>query len=48
VRRAGDQACQNKVRDAKGFSLKFQYGWEWPTKQQWNRGQHYGYCWAPR
>jgi hypothetical protein len=47
VRRAGDAACQRRVRSRSGFALQFRYGWEWPTREQWAVGQHYGYCWAP-
>ncbi|NUR06926.1 MAG: hypothetical protein HOQ45_07950 [Nocardioidaceae bacterium] len=47
VRRAGDSACKDRVRAQSADTLKFQYGWEWPTSAQWKRGQHYGYCWAP-
>lgn len=47
VRTSGDSTCQSRVRQSSGFSLKFRYGWEWPTREQWNAGQHYGFCWAP-
>ncbi len=47
VRTAGDETCKDRVRQISGSSLRFRYGWEWPTKDQWRRGQHFGYCWAP-
>jgi Septum formation len=47
VKQAGDSDCQDKVRAAEGFTLKFTYGWEWPTQDQWDAGQHFGYCWQP-
>lgn len=47
VRRTGDEACRNRVRAQAADPLKFRYGWEWPTREQWQRGQHFGYCWAP-
>ncbi len=47
VRRAGDQTCKDRSRARNPSSLKYSYGWEWPTKDQWQAGQHYGYCWAP-
>jgi len=47
VRRAGDSACKDRARASASDALKFQYGWEWPTRDQWNGGQHYGYCWVP-
>lgn len=47
VRQAGDSTCANQVHQRVGFTLKYQYGWEWPSAQQWQQGQHYGFCWAP-
>jgi hypothetical protein len=47
VRRAGDATCKDRARARSDNSLKFSYGWEWPTREQWKAGQHYGYCWAP-
>lgn len=47
VRNAGDETCKDRVRELAGSSLRFRYGWEWPTRDQWRRGQHYGFCWAP-
>ncbi len=47
VRAAGDDACSQEVRGRNDFVLKYEYGWEWPTLDQWVAGQHYGFCWAP-
>jgi hypothetical protein len=47
VRAAGDDTCKDRVRDEIGPSLRFRYGWEWPTREQWQQGQHHGFCWAP-
>ena len=47
VRKAGDSACKDRARARSGDTLKFRYGWEWPTREQWSRGQHYGFCWVP-
>ena len=47
VRRAGDSACQDLAQSRSENTLKFRYGWEWPTREQWDRGQHFGYCWVP-
>ena len=47
VRSAGNATCKERVRAARGFSIRFRYGWEWPSRDQWDRGQRYGYCWAP-
>jgi hypothetical protein len=47
VRRAGNTTCRDLARSRAGSTLRFQYGWEWPTREQWARGQHFGYCWVP-
>ncbi|MGN6128797.1 MAG: septum formation family protein [Nocardioidaceae bacterium] len=47
VRDAGDSTCKDQVRARNPSSLKYSYGWEWPTRKQWQAGQHYGFCWAP-
>jgi hypothetical protein len=47
VRRAGDAGCRDLARSLAPSSLRFRYGWEWPTQQQWTSGQHFGYCWVP-
>ena len=28
-------------------ALDYQWGYEWPTAEQWRAGQTYGLCWAP-
>ena len=47
VRKAGDDDCKDQARSRAADTLKFSYGWEWPTADQWAAGQHYGYCWVP-
>jgi hypothetical protein len=47
VRSAGDSDCKDLARARSSNTLRFRYGWEWPTRQQWDRGQHFGYCWVP-
>jgi hypothetical protein len=47
VRSAGDETCRDRVRADAEDPLTFRYGWEWPSREQWDRGQHFGYCWAP-
>ena len=47
VRRAGDEDCKDIAQARAEDALKFRYGWEWPTRAQWARGQRYGYCWVP-
>lgn len=47
VRESGDEECADYVEDQAGFTTEIEYGWEWPTKVQWEAGQRYGFCWAP-
>ncbi len=47
VRQAGNDDCRGQARARASDSLQFRYGWEWPTREQWLGGQHYGYCWVP-
>jgi hypothetical protein len=47
VRRAGDADCKDVAQARADDTLRFRYGWEWPTREQWARGQRYGYCWVP-
>lgn len=47
VRRAGDDACRDEAAAAAADPLSFEYGWEWPSRQQWQHGQRFGYCWVP-
>jgi len=46
VRAAGEQPCQNAGASASGGSLDYEWGYEWPTAEQWRAGQTYGICWA--
>jgi hypothetical protein len=47
VKSAGD-SCEDEVRAEADNPLSFSWGYEWPTRKQWNAGQHYGFCWAPK
>lgn len=47
ARAAGEERCQGEARAAQDGALQYGYGWEWPTKAQWESGQRHGYCWAP-
>lgn len=47
VRAAGQATCKNAGRDVAQNALDYQWGYEWPTKDQWAAGQTYGICWAP-
>lgn len=48
VRAAGeDSVCSDAARAVAADSLDYQWGYEWPTAEQWAAGQTYGRCWAP-
>ena len=47
VRSAGDEPCKDAGRDVADDKLDFEWGYEWPTAQQWSAGQTYGFCWVP-
>lgn len=46
--RAAGSACEDRVRGLARDKLSFTWGWTPPTKTQWQAGQHYGFCWAPK
>ena len=47
ARAAGQQPCQDAANAIAADPLSYQWGYEWPTAEQWRAGQHYGLCWAP-
>ena len=47
LREAGDEECKSRAAARAEDALKFRYGWEWPTREQWATGQRFGYCWVP-
>ena len=47
VRSRGQEPCEGAGRSAAEDPLDFQWGYEWPTAEQWAAGQTYGRCWAP-
>lgn len=47
LRDAGDEECKSRAAARADDALKFRYGWEWPTREQWATGQRFGYCWVP-
>ncbi len=44
---AGQEVCDQAGLDAAEDALDYQWGYEWPTAEQWTAGQTYGLCWAP-
>ncbi|HEY0949521.1 septum formation family protein [Nocardioides sp.] len=47
VRAAGEDPCSDAGAAAADSALDYEWGYEWPTAEQWGSGQHYGRCWAP-
>lgn len=48
ARDAGQEPCEEAGNRVAEDPLDYQWGYEWPTKEQWNAGQTYGRCWAPQ
>ena len=47
VRAAGQGPCEDAGRAVAEDALDYEWGYEWPTVEQWAAGQTYGRCWAP-
>jgi hypothetical protein len=47
VRAAGQTPCKDAAADVAADTLDYQWGYEWPTAEQWKAGQTFGRCWAP-
>ena len=47
VRTAGEAPCQDAGRAVADDPLSYRWGYERPTREQWDAGQTYGICWAP-
>jgi hypothetical protein len=47
VRERGQGPCEDAGREVADDALNYQWGYEWPTREQWQAGQTYGRCWAP-
>jgi hypothetical protein len=45
--RAARQECKAQSRAHQGYPLRWTYGWQRPTREQWQAEQRWGYCWAP-
>ncbi|NEN76853.1 hypothetical protein G3T38_01020 [Nocardioides zeae] len=44
---AGSAQCQSAAGELASDVLDYEWGYEWPTQEQWDAGQTYGLCWAP-
>lgn len=47
VREAGQDVCSDAAREIASDALDYEWGYEWPTEDQWKAGQTYGRCWSP-
>jgi hypothetical protein len=47
ARRSGETRCQGAAEAVAKDPLSYQWGYDWPTADQWRSGQHFGLCWAP-
>ncbi|MDQ3485237.1 MAG: septum formation family protein [Actinomycetota bacterium] len=41
----GKQRCEDLIVDLLGTDGGFTYSWTYPTTQDWEAGQRFGYCW---
>ncbi len=47
ARDRGQEPCEAAGRSAAADPLDFSWGYEWPSRDQWDAGQHHGLCWVP-
>lgn len=47
VHRLAEDRCRPAARAVAADTLDYQWGYDWPTREEWRAGQHYGLCWAP-
>ncbi len=43
----GAATCKEEVGERSEDPLSFEWGFDYPSKEQWEAGQRYGLCWAP-
>jgi hypothetical protein len=44
---AADSTCHDIDARLAADILELRWSFEWPTRDQWDAGQRYGYCWTP-
>ena len=47
VREPLESPCEDAGLDVADDPLDYEWGYEYPTKEQWEMGQTWGLCWAP-
>ena len=45
---AADTVCQDRATSEVKESLKYEWAFQWPSRQDFDAGQRYGWCWLPR
>jgi hypothetical protein len=43
----GDTECKDVAAARAAGALHYTWSFEWPTRDQWQSGQRFGYCWVP-
>lgn len=47
ARARGQVPCENRGLEVADDPLDYEWGYEWPTAEQWQAGMTFGRCWAP-
>jgi len=47
AQRAGQEPCAEAARGSATDALSYEWGYEWPDREQWRAGRRHGICWAP-
>lgn len=45
--RDADEACQDEATSRTQEDLRYEWAFQWPTREEWNAGERYGWCWLP-
>ena len=44
---AANDACKSQAQQRAHGALRYTWSFQWPTRDAWNAGRHYGFCWVP-
>ena len=47
VQEQGQGPCEDAGLEVAADPLDYEWGYEWPTEEQWDSGMTFGRCWAP-
>lgn len=45
---AANERCRDLAAASAANALKFTWSFEWPAREAWRDGQHWGWCWLPQ